>query len=273
VSTAALLAAATTGGLAAALLCRPSPVGLLARVDARGPAARQRRVVPWRWSATAAVATVPTCAVLVAAFGPSSLLLAASCAVVLGGAAWLHGGARLRRATARGRRQTIEGCDALVAELRAGQPPGRALLRAAEHHPALMPTARAAALGGDVPAALRQAAALPGQAGLAAVAAGWQVSEASGAGLASVLRRVTEGLREDDTLQAEVAAALAPARATARLLAVLPAFGLLLGSGLGGDPVGLLVRTAAGNTLLLGGVILALAGTVWVERLADRAQP
>ena len=49
-------------------------------------------------------------------------------------------------------------------------------------------------------------------------------------------------------------------------------FGLLLGAGLGGDPVGLLLGTTAGNGLLLAGTGLALAGTLWVERLAGRVE-
>jgi tight adherence protein B len=269
---AGVAAAATAAGLGAALTCRPGAVRLLGR-RVEHTAGRGPRVPAAPGSATAALVGVLGCAVLVAVLGAASLLLVAACAVVALGAGWLHGGARRRRAVARGRRQAIEACDALVAELRAGQPPVRALHRAAEHHPRLAPVARAGALGGDVLPALRQVAGMPGLGGLGVVAAAWQVAEASGSSLVSVLLRVTETLREDDAVAAEVTAALAPARATARLLAVLPVFGLLLGSGLGGDPVALLLGTAVGNALLLAGVLLALAGTVWVERLADRVQP
>jgi tight adherence protein B len=204
--------------------------------------------------------------------GVSGVLLAASLTVLVGGVGWLHTCGRRRREAERGRRETLESCDALTAELRAGQPAAQALHRAAEQHPALLPAARACVLGGDVPGALRAGAAEPGRAGLRVVAAAWQVAEGSGSGLVTTLQRVADSLRADDATTAEVAASLSPARATARMLAVLPVLGLLLGSGLGGDPLGLLLGSVVGNTLLLTGVLLALAGTVWVERLAARAE-
>jgi tight adherence protein B len=268
-----LLAAATAAGLCTALLCAPSPRRLL---RSRGAGARARGWTGARPVAPRSVLLAPVAvlcaALLVGVLGPSAVLLCASAALVAAGAVWLHAGGRRRRAAEQGRRQTIEACDALVAELAAGQPATRALQRTAEQHPALWPAARAGMLGGDVAAALRGASAAPGSAGLGSVGSAWQVAEGSGAGLVTALQRVAESLRADDAVQAEVAAALAPARATARLLAVLPVFGLLLGSGIGGDPLGLLLRTAGGNALLLAGVVLALSGTVWVERLADRVQ-
>jgi tight adherence protein B len=209
---------------------------------------------------------------LLVVVGASAVLLAASAALVAGGAAWLQAGARRRKRADLGRRRTFEACDALVAELRAGQPPTLALHRAAEVHQGLRAGARAGALGGDVPAALRRASTEPGWAGLTTVAAAWQVAEGSGSGLAASLQQVSVGLRTDDEVRVAVASSLAPARATARLLAVLPAFGLMLGTGLGGHPVALLLSTRAGNLLLLAGVGLALAGTAWVERLADQVQ-
>jgi tight adherence protein B len=209
---------------------------------------------------------------LLVLLGPSAVLLTASAALVVAGVAWLRAGARRRRRADHGRRGTVEACDAVVAELSAGQPPTRALRRAAEAHNGLRAAARAGHLGGDVPAALRQASAAPGCAGLATVAAAWQVAEGSGSGLVTSLRQVSLGLRADDEVRVEVAASLAPARATARLLAALPVFGLMLGTGLGGHPVALLLSTPVGNALLLAGVTLALAGTVWVERLADQVQ-
>lgn len=270
----------------AALCCALAAAGCVAVLRGPGP----RRLVRTRLSGAGTVAPsapaerrrlsragrtlVPAacCAALLLVLGPSGMLLAVAAALLVAGGAWLHASARRRRAAERGRRETIEACDALSAEMRAGQAASRALHRAAEQHPALWPAARACLLGGDVPAALRRHANSPGCTGMAAVAAAWQVAEGSGAGLVGALDRVAEALRADDATRAEVTAALSPARATARLLAVLPAFGLLLGSGLGGDPLGLLLRTPAGNGLLLAGVALALAGTFWVERLALRVE-
>jgi tight adherence protein B len=272
----AVLASATLAGLCVALVSRPGPP----RLDARsgGDAAVHPGSTGWIRRPTTPMALVVGAvaggaglpAVLLAVLGASAVLLTASAVLVAGGAAWLRSGARRRHRADLGRRRTVEACDALVAELRAGQPPGLALQRATEGHQGLRPAARAAVLGGDVPVALRQASTDPGCAGLATVAAAWQVAEGSGSGLAASLQQVSVGLRADDEVRVEVAASLAPARATARLLAVLPVFGLLLGAGLGGHPVSLLLSTPGGNGLLLAGVCLALAGTCWVERLADQ---
>jgi len=272
----AVLASAAAAGLCVALLCRPGPPRLgrgphagAVVVGSASAALRPRGRPPLVLTVAFALAGAVG---LLAVLGPSAVLLTASVALVVAGGAWLQAGARRRRRADLGRRRTVETCDALVAELGAGQPPARALQRAAEAHHGLGAAARAGLLGADIPAALRQASAAPGCAGLATVAAAWQVAEGAGSGLVASLRQVSVGLRADDEVRVEVAASLAPARATARLLAALPAFGLMLGAGLGGHPVALLLATPVGNALLLAGVTLALAGTVWVERLADQVQ-
>jgi tight adherence protein B len=66
-----------------------------------------------------------------------------------------------------------------------------------------------------------------------------------------------------------VAAELAAAHATARMLAVLPIGVLLLGSGIGGDPVGFLLGSTAGLVCLALGLGLSFAGLTWLERIAD----
>ena len=84
-------------------------------------------------------------------------------AALVGGGALVAGRALLR---ARERRRTaavaathlLDACELMSAELGAGQPPGRALRRAADAWPHLAPVAEAADLGGDVPQALRRAA-------------------------------------------------------------------------------------------------------------------
>lgn len=270
----ALLASAVAAGLAVGLLCRSGPPRLdrYARAGAGAISVahlghgRHPRRPTGPLTVAGAVAAGTTLPVVL---GPA-VLLAASAALVAGAGLWLQAAARRRRRADLGRRRTFEACDALVAELRAGQPPTLALHHAAEVHPGLRAAARAGVLGGDVPAALRQASDEPGCAGLATAAAAWRVAEGSGSGLAASLEQVSVGLRADDEVHVEVSASLAPARATARLLAVLPVFGLMLGTGLGGHPVGLLLSTTAGNALLLAGVGLAVAGTVWVERLAGQ---
>jgi hypothetical protein len=85
--------------------------------------------------------------------------------------------------------------------------------------------------------------------------------------LSLVLDSIAGSLRSDEDLRAEVTAALGPARSTARLLAVLPVFGLVLGTSMGAHPLGFLLQTAAGWFCLVGGALLAVAGMWWVERL------
>ena len=64
--------------------------------------------------------------------------------------------------------------------------------------------------------------------------------------------------------------ARAAAQATARLLAALPVGVLLLGNGLGGDPVGFLLDTPPGLVCLCAGLALEYAGLCWLAHIADQ---
>lgn len=174
---------------------------------------------------------------------------------------------RIRSAFVRNRTQTIAALDLLAAELRAGILPRHAVETLADDVPSLRPAAAAAAHGGDVVAALRAASTEPGAGALADLAAAWHVAERAGAPLAEVLDRVATAVREDAEVDREVQAEAAPARATGRLMAVLPVLGLSLGAGMGVDPVHVLTGTVAGASCLAGGAALACAGIVWVDRI------
>jgi tight adherence protein B len=178
-----------------------------------------------------------------------------------------HAGRRHRSEQVRAAEVT-EVCLALVGELRAGQPPPSALGSAAGAFPSLLgPAAARARLGGDVPDALRTAAAAPGAGALVAVAAAWEVCERCGAGLADTLARVADSLRAEEAVRREVAGQLASVRATTRLLAVLPVITLLALSGGGGRPLAFLLAHPVGLTCLVVGASLTSAGLLWVERL------
>jgi tight adherence protein B len=183
--------------------------------------------------------------------------------------------ARRRQHADRVRAAVPELCSAMAAELRAGRSPALALAAATETAtPALVdvctPAVSVAALGGDVPAALRSAAAAPGAGGLAQVAACWAVSGEVGAGLAAGLQRLGAGLRASVHLRTQVDAQLAGARATGRLLAVLPLLGLAFGAAIGAAPGQFLLHTPAGVGCLWIAVLLDIAGLAWMDRIASR---
>ena len=179
---------------------------------------------------------------------------------------------RARRSSVRRRTAVIELCDGLAAELHAGVPVKHALEHACRGDPEWSPVVVTARVGGDVVGALREAASRPGAGGLLAVAAAWEVSARSGAALAVVLDRIGVGLRDEEEARAEVAASLAPARATAKLLAGLPVFGLALGMSMGARPLDFLLGSGLGLACLAGGLLLAGIGVIWVERLVDAVE-
>jgi tight adherence protein B len=162
-----------------------------------------------------------------------------------------------------------DACLALSAELRAGAPVQRALFAVANEWPDLLePAARAASVGGDVARALRETAELPGAAALRAVAAGWEVTERTGAPLSTVVVAVADALRTEAAVRREAQSQLATARTTARLLAALPLATLLLLSGGDGAAVGFLVTSPYGRVCLGAAVVFVAAGLWWVDRLA-----
>lgn len=176
--------------------------------------------------------------------------------------------ARERRAAEQGTTRVIEACTTIAGDLAAGRPARDALRQAAREWPALAPVATAEELGADVAGALRMVARTPGAEGLRVVAAAWEVSAHSGAGLAATLHELATTLRGDRATALVIASELASARATARLMAVLPLLTLGLGAGIGGDPWGFLLQSVPGLACLGAGLGLAFLGVAWIERLA-----
>lgn len=218
------------------------------------------------------LATVTFAIVALARLGPRLILLLAIALAASLVVLRLTAGARLRGARAARQRRVVALCDGLAAELRGGLPMTTAVRRCCASDPELAAVVSAAELGGDIAGALRLAARRPGAEGLRAVAAAWDVGGSSGAALASVLDRVARGLRDDADARAEVQAALGPPRATAKMLAALPVMGLALGASIGAHPVAFLLGTSWGLACLSAGVLLALLGLWWVERLATAAE-
>ncbi|GLJ62199.1 hypothetical protein GCM10017576_23290 [Microbacterium barkeri] len=117
------------------------------------------------------------------------------------------------------------------------------------------------------PAAIRLAAAWRD------VAAAWHVSIAVGAPLAESLRAMAAALRDAQESGDDVRVALAEPAGTARLMAWLPLFGLLIGGALGFDTLSVLVGDAIGLVCLGSGLALLLLARIWTGRLVRAAQP
>ncbi len=188
---------------------------------------------------------------------------------------------RRRLAVQRWQEAVAELCSEIAGELRAGRPPGIALADAVQRlrGPSgpgsaewATPLLAAARFGGDVPRALRLAARRPGAEGLAGAAACWEVAVDGGAGLADGLDRVAVTVRAERDQREELRAQLAGPRSTAAMLALLPAFGVLLGCALGADPLRVLLRTPAGLTCLALGGLLEWAGLAWTARIVRTAE-
>ncbi|AXT86203.1 type II secretion system protein [Aeromicrobium sp. A1-2] len=250
----------------AAVLCRPPDRWLVRqRLGLGSPRWRARRPVG------SAVATCLIGAVAIGLTGPLLVLLLTGASVAAFGLRQWR--AERRRRNLRERRAEVVAAIGLIsAELRAGLLPQRVLAGLAGEFDFLAPAAHAARLGGDVPVALRTSAVEHGAELLDELAGAWLVAERAGAPLAHVLDRLQETAREDQEIEREVESGLAPARATGRLMAVLPVFGLALGSGMGGDPLAVLVGTWPGAFCLAAGCALACLGVAWVERIAADAE-
>lgn len=192
--------------------------------------------------------------------------------LAIGATAVLIAKARREKSVRRRQSEVVGAAMALASLLRVGQLPTEALRLASTDHPVLRPAAATADLGGDVCAALRASATKPGYEGIRVIAGGWSLSEQTGAPVAGLMQAVAAQLQSQERLRAEVVTEVAGARATGRLLAVLPVLGVALGYLGGGDPIDVLFGSRLGLLLCLIGVVLSVIGVFWMERLADRAQ-
>jgi tight adherence protein B len=161
---------------------------------------------------------------------------------------------------------------------RAGLPPGRiwALLAARPGPHAALASAVLPWLEAGVPAGRALGAVavrVTGNAGrqLCCLAVALDACERAGAPLAPTLHGLAAALRAQEEARRERETALAAPRATATVMTVLPAVGLLLGAGLGADPVAVLVATPLGRVVLVLGGLLWLAGRWWIRRMVGMA--
>lgn len=221
-------------------------------------------------SSTPPVVAVSLVATTASLLGAPVLLLPTGALLTWAGVTLIARSRRDAQAMTR-RGAVVDACEAMLGELAAGQPPQRALARAADVWPELAPAAGAGDLGADVPDELRALAARPGARALERLAGAWQLCSATGTGLAAALDQVLATLRADHEVVLAVRSELAAARATARLLAVLPFVVLVMAHGIGGDPWRFLLATVPGQACLGLGTLLGVIGVTWLERIADEA--
>ena len=186
----------------------------------------------------------------------------------------------LRRQAAAQRNAVVTLCSALRAELDGGALPSAALAEAvwcrvelrdlAELVSGSRATQRPASIRfpGDAAGLLAAAArAAPGREGLSGLAACWRATEEHGLSLTAAVAGIESALRADEQRQLLLDSELSGVRTTMGLLAVLPVFGLVLGSGLGTRPLHILLQTFGGQVCLVVGSTLEMAGLWWTDRL------
>lgn len=235
--------------VAVGLVRRPSPVtARLRSLQRRSPLAVFRRPQPPTIRAAAVMAALAGGTGLGCwawlGFGVGVPLLPAVAGAIAGAtAATVLARAAADRALRQADAALTEAIGSLAGDLRAGQHPADALA------------------GIDGSAALHRA-----------VRAVWSVSERSGAPAAAVLDRVEQDLRARQQQRREVAAALAGARSTGTLLAVLPILGIGLGVGMGAHPLAVLLAQPRGQVAFVLGVALEALGVLWTSRIIASAE-
>lgn len=257
--------ATSAAALSAALCAALGATLVLAPARRAAPALVRRPRV-----AVAGFAVVGATAGL-ALLGPMRALLLAAVVAAVGVERRRSGRRRQRLAVAL---RCEEYVLALAAEVSAGRGPAEALAAAgSDDVPGSSAAARVAALGGDASAALREGASAAGAGPLRNVAAAWHLASTTGAPLSDVLRRTSLLVREEVATVHEVDEQMAPVRATARVLAVLPVIGAVIGGGLGVNVPVLLLTTTWGQLCLLGALGLVSAGLWVIDRIGQRAAP
>lgn len=210
------------------------------------------------------------------AFGTVGTALRSPVAAVAAGLLGWSAGAAIRvlrreRSAERARAQLAAVVSGLADEYEAGAGVDAALTVVAPQAGRLESTLVRAAAAAGTDAGV--GAVLAVEPSLRPLAIGATMAERHGVPLGAVLAGVLADVRDEQEVQRAVQAALVGPRMSMVLLALLPAFGLALGTGMGADPARVLLHTPFGAVALLVGAALDAAGVVWVLRLTVRGQP
>ncbi len=261
------LLAATAALLAGLLLVDEPSVARLRTLRDEGPSTGGLARLAWRGLPIGLVTTAAAAGGLTAGAAGAVVAFAVTAPLWTVLLVWRR---HARRAAATATEVAVAAaCQLLAGLLRVGHVPSEALSVAARDSPLLAEAAAVQQVGGTVGPVLRRLGRRPGGAGLAELGVAWEVAERTGASLGATLDALAERLAAVRAVRDVVTAELSAPRATGRLLAVLPAAGLLLGYSLGGDPLAFLTGSLPGQLSLAAGVALGCAGVFWTERIAD----
>ena len=178
-----------------------------------------------------------------------------------------------RRAEGRAMAAALE---VLIGELRVGSHPSRAFAVAAAESGgpvglSLQQVAARSRLGADVAAGLIAAerdSAVPAY--WLRLAVFWELAAQRGLARSVLMQAAHHDIVDRQRFTERIRAALAGARATAVILAALPALGVILGQFIGAHPVRFLLGGGLGGVLLVIGVALIAAGLAWADRITRR---
>jgi tight adherence protein B len=242
---AALVAAAPAGRRRA----RQAQVLTGHRTESAGRAAPIRSILALLEASTvrATVLVAAAAGAVGAAVGGAVAATASAAYTAMAMYSWLRR-RRTQRAGALRRRRLDELC-ALAADLRAGLPLPVAVGAPAGLSAAALPIGSSVDRLGELAGAARR------------------LADETGAPLADLLDRIEADARAADRIQSVATAQAAGARATALLLATLPAAGIGLGYGMGIDPAAMLLHSPVGAGCAVSAIGLQIAGLAWSQRL------
>lgn len=211
------------------------------------------------------------------------LLVGQLSVAVAGGIAVTTAVGTIRDMRAAARRQRRSGATAiflghLLGELRAGAGMPQAMTAAAvandqapeEFQEVIKITAARAQAGGSGAAVLFDAQEEVPE--LRETAQLWRTAEQHGIPMAPLIEQAQARIDARDRHRAATSASLQGPQATAIVLTVLPAAGVLMGMAMGANPLGMLLSGGLGGILLVVGVSLSCGGFYWSRRIIEGAQ-
>ena len=105
---------------------------------------------------------------------------------------------------------------------------------------------------------------------LAFLRSGWLLSRRHGIAFGRVVTGIADELSDQLGSDQARSAQLAGPRMSGYVMAALPLMGMLLGAGMGVNPVAVLLGSPLGNLLLVVGVALMCGGLLWSARIVGR---